>query len=62
MAEILSELRSCVKAEVAVLVYPSLIFLMVSVDINITERERRAQELCESRDGRPAPPPPPPRP
>ena len=56
MAEILSELRSCVKAEVAVLVYPSLVFLMVSVDINITERERRAQELCESRGGRPAPP------
>ena len=31
----------------AVLLYPSLIFLMVSVDINITKRERRAQELCE---------------
>ena len=26
--------RSCVKVEVAVLVYPTLIFLMVSVDIN----------------------------
>ena len=34
MAENLSELRSCVKVEVAVLVYPTLIFLMVSVDIN----------------------------
>ena len=49
MAEILSELRSCVKVEVAVLVYPSLIFLMVSVDINIIKRERRTQELYESR-------------
>ena len=58
MAEILSELRSCVKVEVAVLVYPSLIFLMVSVDINITERESRAQELCESRGGRPGAPRP----
>ena len=52
MAENLSELRSCVKVEVAVLVYSSVIFLMVYVDINITERERRAQELCESRGGR----------
>ena len=41
------------KVEVAVLVYPSLIFLMVSVAINVIERERRAQELCESRGGRP---------
>ena len=49
MAEILSELRCCVKVEVAVLVHPSLIFLMVSVDINIIERERRTQELYESR-------------
>ena len=49
MAENLSELRSCVKVEVAVLVYSSVIFLMVYVDINIIERERRAQELCESR-------------
>ena len=52
MAENLSELRSCVKVEMAVLVYPSVIFHMVSVDINITERELRAQELCESRDDR----------
>ena len=28
-----SELRSCVKVEVAVLGYPSLIVLMVSVDV-----------------------------
>ena len=33
MAENLSELRSCVKVEVAVLVSPSLIVLMVSVDV-----------------------------
>ena len=33
MAEILSELRSCVKVEVAVLGSPTLIILMVSVDV-----------------------------
>ena len=31
--ELLTELRSCVKGEVAALVFPSLIVLMVSVDI-----------------------------
>ena len=30
---LLPELRSCVKVEVAVLGYPALIFLMVSVDV-----------------------------
>ena len=29
-----SELRSCMKVEVTVLFYPSLIILMVSVDVN----------------------------
>ena len=33
MAEILSELRSCVKVEVAVLGSPTLIILMVTVDV-----------------------------
>ena len=33
MAEILSELRSCVKVVVAVLGSPILIILMVSVDV-----------------------------
>ena len=53
----ISELRSCVKVEVAVLSFPSLIVLMVSVDVKQHERRRmigsRAQELCESRGGRP---------
>ena len=50
-----TELRSCVKVEVAVLGSPSLISLMVSVDVNHHERRSilRAQELCESRGGRP---------
>ena len=48
---IASELRSCVKVEVAVLGSPSVIVLMVSVDVkqhwNITS------EQCGSRGGRP---------
>ena len=47
------------KVEVAVLSFPSLIVLMVSVDVKQHERRRRrrmigsrAQELCESRGGR----------
>jgi len=34
---VISELRSCVKVEVAVLGSPSLIALMVSMDVRITE-------------------------
>ena len=51
-----SERRGCVKVEVTVLSFPSL---MVSVDVKQHERRRRriigsrAQELCESRGGRP---------
>ena len=37
----LSELRSCVKVEVAVLGSPSLISLIVSVDVKPHERRRR---------------------
>ena len=43
-----SELRSCVKVEVAV-----LIVFMVSVDVKQHRTGFRAQELCESRGGHP---------
>ena len=42
------ELRGCVKVEVAVLGSPSIIVLVVSVDVRLI-----VQELCESRGGRP---------
>ena len=54
-----SELRSCVKVEVDVLGSRSLTVLTVSVDIKqhcghkATLNRLRAQELCESRGGRP---------
>ena len=54
-----TELRSCVKVEVAVLCSPSLISLMVSVDVKQNWTQYlRAQELCESRRGRPVLPGP----
>ena len=37
------ELRSCVKAEVAIPGFPSLIRLMVSVDVRHHQRRRRVQ-------------------
>ena len=46
------------KAEVAVLGSPSLIVLMVSGDVKQHLKKLRAQELCESRDGRPGLPVP----
>ena len=54
---------SCVKVEVAVLGFPSLTVLMVSVDLKATfkaddEAVIRAQELCESGGGRPGLPVP----
>ena len=45
------------KVEVAVLGTPSLITLMVSVDIK-QHLKNRVQELCESRGGRPGLPVP----
>ena len=41
------------KVEVAVLGSTSLIVLIVSVDVKQQNRLPRAQELCESRGGRP---------
>ena len=51
----MAEFRSCVKVEVAVLGSPSLISLTVSVDVkqHFNCVGFRAQELCESRGGRP---------
>ena len=46
------ELRSCVKVEVAVLGSPSIINLMVSVDVK-QYLKIRVRGLCESRGGRP---------
>ena len=49
------EVRSCVKVEVAVVGSPSLISLIVSVDVtqhSASHVVHRAQELCESRGGR----------
>ena len=43
-----SELRSCVKAEVAVLGSPSLISLMVSVDIKHHERRKQKTRMTQS--------------
>ena len=58
----LSEFRSCVRVEVAVLGSPSLISLMVSVDVKhhvyYYALSLRVQELCESRGGRPGLPVP----
>ena len=58
--EVTAELRACVKVEVAVLGSPSLISLMVSVDVKHHENKEevlatRAQELCECPGGRPGP-------
>ena len=55
-----TELRSCVKVEVDVLGSPSLILRTVSVDVEQTLNEtiHRAQELYESRGGRPGLPVP----
>ena len=51
------ELRSCVKVDVAVLDSPSLIVARtVSVAVKATLNSNRAQELCESRGGRPGAP------
>ena len=57
----LSELRSCVKVEVAVLGSPSLIIRTVSVDVKqhwTRSQNFRAQELCKSRGGCPGLPVP----
>ena len=51
-----AELRSCVKVEVDVLGSPSLIVLMVAADVRQhlkKKKNKRAQELCESRGGCP---------
>ena len=57
----MTEVRGCVKIEVAVLGSPSLISLTVSVDgkqhFNQPHNDR-AQELCENRGGRPGLPVP----
>ena len=53
-----TELRSCVKVEVDVLGSPSLTVRTVSVDVNYVPLKNRAQELCESRGGRPGLPVP----
>ena len=54
-----AEHRSCVKVEAAVLGSLSLISLMVSVDVKQhCTQTLRAQELCESRGGRPGLPVP----
>ena len=47
-----TELRSCVKVEVDVLSSPSLIVLMVSVDVK-QQWTGVTRELCESRGGHP---------
>ena len=47
-----TEFRSCVKVEVAVLGFPSIIALIFSVDIK-QHQSYRVQELCESGGGRP---------
>ena len=47
-----TELRRCVKVEVDVLGSPSLMVRTVSVDVK-QHNTLRAQELCESRGGRP---------
>ena len=47
-----TELRSCVKVEMAVLGSPSLIILIVSVSVK-QHLKNRALELCECRGGRP---------
>ena len=55
---LLSEFRSCVKVEVAVLGPRSRINLTVSVNVKHSERRTvtvRAHELCKSRGGRPGP-------
>ena len=52
-----TELRSCVKVEVDVLGSPSHIVLMVSMDVKQHWKKLRAQELYESRGGRPEIPP-----
>ena len=46
------------KVEVAVLGSPSLIVLMVSMDVKQHLKKLRAQELCESQSGRPGLPVP----
>ena len=47
------------KVQVAVLGSPSLMVLMVSVDVNTElNADTRVQELCESRSGRPGLPVP----
>ena len=46
------------KVEVEILGSPSLIVLMVSVDVEQHLKKLRAQELCESRGGRPGLPVP----
>ena len=51
------KLRCCVKVEVDVLGSPSLIVLMVSLDVN-QHNICQAQVLCESRGGRPGLPVP----
>ena len=52
-------LRSCVKVEVTVLGSPSLIILMVSVDVKQHSTwNSDTQELCESRGDRPGLPVP----
>ena len=58
---IVAELSSCVKVDVAILGSQSLISLTVSVDVKqhwTWTQTLRAQELCESRGGRPGLPVP----
>ena len=55
------ELGSCVKVEVGVLDFPSLIVLMVPVDVKQHLKMKsgaRAQDLCDGRGGRPGLPAP----
>ena len=52
-----TELRGCVKVEVAILASPSLIALMLSVDVNTMKERIDCSELrnSESRGGSPVP-------
>ena len=51
LSNMIEELRNCVKGPGGRPGFPYLIVLRVSVDIK--QRERRDQDLCENRGGRP---------